>query len=239
MLWNGFKCEEFEFEGHYAIVVMPEKQVISPRLLIKTEYFNAFPDTEIALLDRGFYLGYIKNNNRWGTADDLNRKARFIKYCTEKYSLAPKCVPIGMSCGGIFAVKLAAMHPELVSCIYIDAPVVNYMSCPCGFGNGNSLSENPDEILGALSLNGIAELLAYREMPLDYLAKLVGNKIPTVLVAGDSDTVVPYRENGEFVRRAYKGSGVDYEEHIKPGCDHHPHGLGDCSPVVEFIENHL
>ena len=237
MLWNGFECEEFEFEGHYAIIVMPEKKVESPRLLIKTEYFNAFPDTEIALLNRGFYLGFIKNDNRWGTAADIERKARFIKFCTEKYGLVQKCVPVGMSCGGIFAIKLAAMHPELVSCIYIDAPVVNYMSCPCGFGSGNPLSENLDEILGALGLDA-AGLLACRDMPLDCLAKLVGNKIPAVLVAGDSDTVVPYRENGAFVKRAYEGSGVDYEEHIKPGCDHHPHGLEDSSPVVEFICNH-
>lgn len=237
MLWNGFECEEFEFEGHYAIIVMPEKKVESPRLLIKTEYFNAFPDTEIALLNRGFYLGFIKNDNRWGTAADIERKARFIKFCAEKYGLAQKCIPVGMSCGGIFAVKLAALYPELVSCIYVDAPVVNYMSCPCGFGKGNSLSQDNSEILNALGLNGIAELLAYRDMPLDYLGRLIENKIPAVLVAGDSDMTVPYCENGAFIKRAYEGSGVDYEEYIKPGCDHHPHGLEDTTPVVEFICN--
>ncbi len=238
MLWNGFECEEFEFEGHYAITVLPKTKSASARLALKTEYFNAFPETEIALLNKGFYLGYIKNDNRWGTADDLGRKARFVKHIAEKYGISQRCVPVGMSCGGIFAVKFAALYPELVSCIYVDAPVVNYMSCPCGFGKGNALSQDNSEILNALGLDGIAELLAYRDMPLDHLGRLIENRIPAVLVAGDSDTVVPYCENGAFLKQAYENSGIDYAEFIKPGCDHHPHGLEDPTPVVEFIENH-
>ena len=67
---------------------------------------------------------------------------------------------------------------------------------------------------------------------------LVENQIPVVLVAGDSDVVVPFCENGVFLQRAYEQAGIDLEVYIKSGCDHHPHGLEDPKPVVEFILRH-
>ena len=83
------------------------------------------------------------------------------------------------------------------------------MSCPCGFGIGNPLSQDNSEILNALGMKSISELLAYRDMPLDKLGALVDHRIPVVLVAGDSDQVVPYCENGIFLQRAYKDAGVE------------------------------
>ena len=238
MSWNGFEEIEFKFEGYEASVVLPRIKVENPVLSVKTEYFNAFPETEVMLLEHGFYVAYIDNKNRWGIDEDLDRKARFIKYVTEKYNLAKKCVLVGMSCGGLIAIKLAAKYPELVSCMYLDAPVLNYMSCPCGFGEGNALSSNLDEILNALSLNTLGELMAYREMPIDKLSELVKNRIPVVLVAGDSDTVVPFDENGVFLEKAYKENDIELEVYIKKGCNHHPHGLEDPTAVVRFIEKH-
>lgn len=238
MLWNGFECVEFEFENHSATVVVPKFTRNGTALAVKTEYFNAFPETEIMLLEKGFYVCYIDNDNRWGVDNDLDRKARFIRFTAEKYGLAEKCVPVGMSCGGLIAIKLAAKYPELVSCLYLDAPVLNYMSCPCGFGKGKPLGDSNNEILNALNLSTLGELMVYREMPVDKLPELVKAEIPAILVAGDSDTVVPYDENGIFFERAYKDAGIDIEVHIKTGCDHHPHGLDDPTPVVEFVLSH-
>ena len=238
MAWNGFEEFELEFEGMEASVVLPKIKVPNPVLSVKTEYFNAFPETEIMLLERGFYVANIDNKNRWGVDDDLDRKARFIKYVTEKFGLAKKCVLVGMSCGGLIAIKFAAKYPELVACMYLDAPVLNYMSCPCGFGRGNQLGSNLDEIMNALQLNTIGELMAYRDMPLDRLPKLIESRIPVILVAGDSDTVVPFEENGIFLEKAYRENDIEIEVHIKPGCDHHPHGLENPAIVADFIEKY-
>lgn len=238
MNWHGYQCESFEFEGMEAFIVFPEGNA-NGKLAIKTEYWDAFLNAiEIPLIEAGFHLCYIKNKNRWGTDEDINRKARFVRFVQEKYSLSAKCVPIGMSCGGLIAIKFTAAYPELVSCVYLDAPVVNYMSCPCGFGVGEPLNADYSEILNALSLDSISELLAYREMPLDKLPTLIANKIPAVMVAGDSDRVVPYCENGIFLERAYWAAGLPLEIYIKPGCDHHPHGLEKPEAVMEFIERY-
>lgn len=236
--WYGFKLSKFIFEEHEAIIVFPNKSG-NLNLAVKTEYWGAFPQAvETSLLDNGFTLCYIKNDNRWGMDSDLERKARFIKHVQRQYGLNPQCVLVGMSCGGLIAIKIAAKYPELVSCLYLDAPVLNYMSCPCGFGVGVPLNDNLDEILDALSLDNVSELLAYRDMPLDYLKKLVENYIPAVMVAGADDSITPYCENGVFLERAYREAGVPIEVHMKPGCGHHPHGLEKNEPVLKFIEKY-
>ena len=238
--WNGFKAIEFEFVGRLAILVFPKARGLTNKWLLKTEYWDAFPATEIELLNQGYHLAYIKNNNRWGIDEDLDAKAQFAKYLTEKYQLSSQCVPVGMSCGGLIAIKFAAKYPKLVSCLYLDAPVLNFMSCPCGFGiakpldNGNGLNE----ILNALKLKNISELLCYQEQPMNKIPLLVNNKIPLIMVAGDSDYTVPYCENGIMVEKAYRNTGIDFQVYIKPECDHHPHGLDNPKPVVDFIFKH-
>lgn len=236
-LWMGFPCKSFQFEGMDAVVVMPQNP--NGFFALKTEYWGAFPEAiELPLLNEGFYLCYIKNGNRWGVDSDIDRKARFVRYVQEEYGLKTHCVPIGMSCGGLIAIKFAAKYPELVSCLYLDAPVLNYMSCPCGFGIGKPLGGNPDEILNALSLSSVSELLSYRDMPIDKLPYLIQNKIPVVMVAGDSDQVVPYCENGYLLEKAYKKNDIAIEVYIKPGADHHPHGWSDSTCVLQFIKKY-
>jgi len=240
-LWKGFPCEHFVFEDHEATVVFPKEGTACGRLMVKTEYRDAFPEAaEIPLLKKGFHLCFLKNDNRWGVDEDLDRKARFIRFVCEKYGLSTRVVPVGMSCGGLIAIKLAARYPGLMACLYLDAPVVNYMSCPCGFGVGEVLGDGSGipEILEALKMDSISQLLGYRDMPLDSIPTLIENHIPVILVAGDSDVTVPYCENGVLVEEAYKKAEEDIEVYIKPGCDHHPHGLADPAPVVDFILRH-
>ncbi len=233
--WNGFPAENFIFEGHEATIVFPAEETKCGGLVLKTEYQHHFPEAaEIPLLKLGYHVCFLTNDNRFGQPEDLDRKARFVRYLQEKYGLRKKCVPVGFSCGGMIGIYFAERYPELVSCLYIDAPVVNFMSWPCHFGQ-----ENPKpglgEILPALGLKNLAELMAYRKMPLDKIPSLIEKKIPLVMASGDSDTTVPYDENGLFVERAYKAAALPIEVYIKPGGNHHPHGIPDPTPIVDFI----
>ena len=240
--WYGFRCKEMEFEGHPATIVYPEEGTANGQLAVKTYYWGAFPQAlEVPLLEKGFHLCYIQNDNRFGLDKCLDRMARFIRYVQTECGLSRKCILVGMSCGGLVAIKLAARHPELISCMYLDAPVVNYMSWPCSFGIGKDkqpAQSNFSEILGALGMKSISQLLSYRDMPLDLIPVLVENKIPIVMASGDSDNVVPYCENGIFIEQAYKDAGVEIEVYIKPGGDHHPHGLPDPKVLVDFALRH-
>lgn len=52
------------------------------------------------------------------------------------------------------------------------------------------------------------DMLSYREHPIDKMHVLAEYKIPIVMVAGDSDGVVPYDENGALLEKYYKQCGL-------------------------------
>lgn len=239
-LWNGFEMESISFEGQDAHVVFPKEGTANGRLMLKTVYWNAFPNAaEIPLLEQGFHLCFVKYESRWGRDEDLDRYARFVRFVAQKYALKERVVPIGMSCGGLMAIKFAAKYPELVACLYLDAPVLNYLSCPCALGSKPyAKDETVAELFAALGIDSLSQLIGYREMPLDKLPRLIANRIPVVMVAGDSDSVVPFHENGALLQAAYEKAGLECPVYIKPGCDHHPHGLDDPKPVIDFVLAH-
>lgn len=231
----GFVKIEFEFEGKKALLVYPNNPRKDKKWCFKTEYFGAFPEVQIELLNRGYHIAHIQNETRWCLETDTERQANYAKFLHTEFGLYPKFATIGMSCGGMQSVYLAAKHPNLVSAIYIDAPVINLLSCPGAVGKGNINSFEEFEKATGMTMS---DLINYRKHPFDYIPKLVENKIPVFLVAGDSDTVVPYDENGKYLEDAYKANGLDISVVIKKGCDHHPHSLEDNTPIYEFIEKH-
>ncbi|MBE6947620.1 MAG: alpha/beta hydrolase [Ruminococcaceae bacterium] len=231
--WNGFKRLDFSFEGRSAILVFPEKANENKNWLLKTEYFNAFPQFEIEMLKKGWHLAFVKNITRWCLDEDLDAKKRFAAYLSETYGLYEKCVPVGMSCGGLIASKFAAKYPECVSAIYLDAPVLNLLSCPAGLGKANDAMMQ--EFIQATGMD-LVQLMKYREHPIDKMHLLLENKIPVVMVYGDSDDIVPYDENGAILEEYYRKNGGIILAIGKENCSHHPHGLTDNTPIIEFVE---
>ncbi len=237
--WYGYRRMDFTFEGREAIMVFPEGGG-NGQWICKIEYFDAFQDLERDLVARGYHLAFLKNDNRWASADVIARRARFVDYVADTFGLERRFAAIGMSCGGLLAVKFAAYHPDKVSVLYLDAPVMNFLSCPMGFGQGEPLGEQGagwQELQAAYGFS-LAELLAYREHPIDLIPRLVAARIPVALVYGDSDRIVPYEENGAWLERAYRAAGVPLFVQGKIGCDHHPHGLHDRTALIDFICAH-
>lgn len=200
--------------------------------LLKTEYFGAFPDFEIEMLKRGWYVAYISNITRWHKSEDDDAKAELCLFLQKEFGLN-KCVPVGMSCGGMHAVYFAAKYPEYVSSLYLDAPVLNLLSCPCGVGMAdNNMYE---EFVGNTGFT-VSKLINYRNHPIDLVDTVINKRIPAFLVCGNKDKVVPYSENGQLLAEKYRESDVPFKEIIKPGCGHHPHGLTDYTLLIEFVE---
>ena len=80
--------------------------------------------------------------------------------------------------------------------------------------------------------------LAYRSNPIDTLPTLAKAGIALVHVVGDVDDVVPPAENGLLIEERYRQLGGTITFIHKPDCGHHPHGLENPAPIVNFIVEH-
>ena len=190
-------------------------------------------------MHRGYNLVYLKNITRWGHSEDFEKKFRLSQFLTKEYGFLPTCATVGMSCGGLHSVYLAAKYPQMVSVMYLDAPVLNLLSCPAYMGLPPASKEAGEnfwnEFYGARGISR-SELICRRDHPIDMAHILLEHKIPIILVSGDSDKTVPYVENGALLETYYKENGGEIEVHIKKGGDHHPHGLQDVRIIADFIE---
>ena len=231
--WNGYRRLDFTLSGRAAILILPKEPDAQGRWLLKTEYFDAFPDFELRMLAQGWHVAYLANSTRWHKPEDDGAKEVLCVFLQAEFGLSDRCVPVGMSCGGMHAVYFAARYPERVAGLYLDAPVLNLLSCPCGVGAGTR--EMYEEFVRDTGMT-VSDLINYRQHPIDQTDILLHHQIPVFLVAGDSDTVVPYGENGAELKRRYEAAGAPLTEVLKPGCDHHPHGLADPVPLMAFAE---
>lgn len=233
-----FQKKEFVFQGRNAKIVYPSCPA-NGKLLLKTEYFSAFPYFEVAMLKKGYTLCFLAHPNRWATDNETHTTAEFVRFVAKELDFEPKCIPVGMSCGGLQALRLAQLHPELISVMYIDAPVVNILSM-AGLG-ASTCDLNPTFWKEIQAAHGVdrSSIVNFRKSPIDAMDKLIENNIPIIMLYGDADEVVLYAENGKVLEDYYRENGGDMKVICKPGCEHHPHSLEDPTPIMEFVEAHL
>lgn len=229
--WHGYEMLKFAFEDRRAILVKPEKNCEGNKWLLKTVYFDAFPDFELEMLKRGYHLAFVSNKTRWHDETDDGVKDRFCGFLSKEFNLCSKCMPVGFSCGGMHAIYFAASYPERVAAMYLDAPVINLLSCPAGIGKGTTSMY--EEFTNDTNLT-LTDLINYRNHPIDKAMDIIENKIPVFLVGGDSDDIVPFDENGEFFYNLLEEHGANIIKVVKKGCNHHPHGLDDNTPLINF-----
>ena len=146
---------------------------------------------------------------------------------------------VGMSCGGMFAVLTAARCPELVDVLYLDAPVLNILSL-AGLGEccEPSISTFWRELVATYGFSK-STIINFRGSPIDKMEPLIENNIPIIMLYGNADKVVIYEENGKVLEEYYKANGGDLKVICKSMTGHHPHGLTDPTPIIEFVESRL
>lgn len=237
--WHeSFKKHEFEFAGRPVTVVCPKQPLDGVRWAWKGEFLDAFPGAEIALLRRGYYIVYMQFEHQFGSPAAVEKWNAFYAYLTGQFGFARKVALIGMSRGGLYCYSWAAANPEKVACIYGDAPVCDMRSWPGGKGKGVGSPDDWARVKAVFGFATDAEAMAYDRNPVDNLAALAAARIPILHVYGEADEVVPWEENTGVLARRYQALGGEISLIGKPGCGHHPHGLDDPTPVVEFIVRH-
>ncbi len=237
--WHGYVRHTFQLDGCKAWVVEPKTALPGKPWSWCMEFADSFTDrcAAPALLAAGFHHAHIVVGNTFGSPDAVKHFDAFYTALVAQ-GLGKKATLIGISRGGLYAYRFASEGPERVAVIYGDAAVCDFKSWPGGKGTGKGSAGDWAALIKSYGFRDEAEALAYKGNPVDVLAPLAKAHVALIHVVGDTDDAVPPAENAEIVEQRYKALGGVFQMIHKPGVGHHPHGLDDPTPVVDFIVKH-
>ncbi|OGV68769.1 MAG: hypothetical protein A3K19_24175 [Lentisphaerae bacterium RIFOXYB12_FULL_65_16] len=232
--WNSFCRQDFVVDGRATILVSPRAAAPGKPWVWRTEYFGAFPQADLAMLEHGWHLAYYTVSELWGGNRCVEIMGGFHDHMASTRGFTALPALFGFSRGGFSAFNYTARFPDKVGSLYLDAPLLDMKSLA-----GMKAAATPTEGFKAMLKDRPSiDAEAFDDVPLnalDQLEKVAAAKIPILLVAGDADEVVPYEENGAVLARRYPQCGGKIEVILKPGCGHHPHSLEDTAPIVRFM----
>jgi hypothetical protein len=236
--WNGYVRHDFEIAGKPMTVVEPKTARPGRPWVWHGEFFGHKPAPDIALLGQGFHIAYFQLNDMLGSPPAIALMNQAYAALTGTWQLGPRPALVGLSRGGLYCYNWAIANPDKVSCIYADAAVCDFKSWPGAKGKGKGDASNWALVQKLWNFPDEAAALAYKGNPVDNLAPLAQHHIPLLHVFGDADDVVPWEENTGLIATRYQALGGSITLIRKPGIGHHPHGLEDSTPIIDFISNH-
>ena len=234
---TGMDQLNFKYHGRDSVIIVPKNPLPGNPWVWRAEFFDAFPQVDTALAEKGWHVAYHMVSNMYGCERSLEYLRDFQDFVEQEYQLNRRPVMLGFSRGGLYAVNYAAAYPSRIGGLYLDAPALDVRSWPGGLGNGIGDERCWKQ---CMELYGLTEQSApgFGQNPLDKAEQVAAAGIPIVGVVGLEDDIVPYEENLQLFARRFRQAGGTIQVFQKPGVGHHPHSLQDPTPVVEFIETH-
>ena len=240
-VWHGFPRTVFNFNGHTAWVVSPKVAAAEGRPWTWTmQWADAFVErTGVTdLLARGWHHVTIDTFRHRMDEEGLKVSRKFQSYLVDELGFAAKARLVGMSWGGFFSVRYATRYPQCVSCVFLDAPLLNFDGFSHAAGKtGGALAAAIGPWANRLPAGG-AKWSDDREMPLNMAETLAAYKVPLLLVYGDNDETVPSQFNSEPFAERFKAEGGKIDVRRENGRGHHPHGFPpeQIKTLVDFFE---
>ncbi len=230
----GFKLTDFKFNEWNCKIVEPKRVAEGNPWVIRARFWGHEPQTDIALLERGFHIAYCDVSNLYGGKEAVKRWNKFYHFM-QKQGLSKKVVLEGMSRGGLIVYNWASKNKKKVACIYADAPVLDCKSWPGSFGKGKGYPDGWKELKKVYCLKTEKKVISFKGDPIHQTKKIAKGKFPMMHVCGITDKVVPIDENTRVFEEELNELGADISVIYKENNGHHPHSLKDPSPIVNFI----
>lgn len=232
--YYGYECADFTFNGHKAKIVKPRRVAEGKPWIWNARFWNVEPQTEIALLDRGFHVVYCDVAELFGNDEALNTWNKFYGLL-QKAGLSKTACLEGFSRGGVYAYNWAAQNPGKVACVYVDAPVLDVKSWPGGKGSAKGSASDWEAFKKDYGYTSDEQALTFKGNPIDKIPQIVHGGYPMLHVVGDADSLVPVSENTAIFEKQVLARNGNITVIHKPGVGHHPHSLPNPTPIVDFI----
>ena len=229
----GYACADFAYKNRNCKVVSPKKVADGQPWIWRARFWGHEPQTDIALLERGFHLVYMDVAEMYGNEESVKLWNQFYDYM-QNVGMAKKVVLEGMSRGGIYAYNWALQNATKVAAVYADAPVLDMKSWPGGLGKGPGSKNDWSIFKNDFNLTE-EQAKNFKNSPLDNAELIAKGGYPMLHVVGDADEVVPVDENTNPFEVRIKNAGGDITVIHKKGIGHHPHSLANPTPIVDFI----
>ncbi|EGK03121.1 GDSL-type esterase/lipase family protein [Dysgonomonas gadei] len=230
--FKGHICADFKLRGRECKVVKPKEAAPGKPWIWRTRFWAHEPQTDIALLERGFHLVYCDVVELMGNKEALSIWSDFYKLLT-KAGLSKKSVMEGMSRGAMYSFCWAAANPDKISCIYVDNPLLD---CRYLADREGDLGEMTRDFMAAYGLKTKDDIRNFKGSPTDKVKEIVKGKYPILILCADQDEAVSPTQTLLFEGRI-KALGGDITVMMKLGFKHHPHSFPNPAPIVDFILN--
>jgi len=242
--YHGIALHSFEIGSDKVSVLVPSQPLPSKAWILAPSLYNMenpavanIARTELDLVKLGFYVVALGPGNTFGAPQAIAKWDELYREMTETYGLNKKIALLGLSREGLSITRWAAKHPGKVSALYMDKAVCDFKSWPGGkLGLGKGSPKDWASLQELYGFASEADALAFKENPVDLAPKLVSAGVAIVYVAGDKDDVVPVSENGARLQAEYDRLGGVFKMIHRESEGHHPHGLQDAYPVLNFLQ---
>ncbi len=225
-------AETFEIRGHKAyLYAAPKPAAGKPwiwyaptlkglSLVQRKAYFEGFLRAGVSVA--GFDLGEVRGSPA--------STAKFTLFYDEmvRRGWSSRPILLGQSRGGLMMLAWAMRHPEKTRAFVGIYPVCNLANWPM---------KNKAVTLADYGLTEAELRTRLTEFnPLDNLKGLLANKVPMFVVHGDTDALVPYKENTQILKERYEAGGGSITVKLIAGEGHKVSpAFFECRELTEFV----
>ncbi len=232
--YYGYSCADFMFEGRQCKVVKPTCPTQGHPWIWRARFWGHEPQTEIALLERGFHVVYCDVAEMFGNDEAVTIWNHFYTML-HRAGLSKKVVMEGMSRGAVYVYNWAAANPDKVACTYVDNPLLDLKSWPCGLGKQVVGGDEFEAFKKDYHITSQEQVVHFKGSPIDKVQAIVKGNYPQLILCADADEAALPDENTLPFEQKVKALKGNITVIHKPGFKHHPHSLPNPTPIVDFI----
>jgi alpha-L-fucosidase 2 len=230
----GYACANFKLDGRECKIVKPKRTANNRPWIWRARFWGHEPQTDIALLERGFHLVYCDQAELMGNPQAV---AAWDRFHSMLYSagLNRKAVLEGMSRGGVYVFNWAAANPDKVAGVYVDNPLLD---CRAMFVGPDGKAKPDNEVsIGIMKSYGVTreQMVNFKESPIDKVDRIVAGHYPILILCAELDQAAVNSQNAFPFEKKIKGLGGEITVIEKKGFGHHPHSFPNPARIVDFV----